>query len=157
MNLVDNYLSFIVGGERFAISLKEVREVVPLRDLAPVPFTPDYIQGILNLRGSIVTVIDLGKRFELKQTQENEEESILIVEHNQTLLGLKIDSMDGVIHLSAEELAAPPDFGETAVSRFMTALVRRERQFIVVLGTEKLFLFDEFSSPAARSESKAAV
>lgn len=155
MNFQESYLSFKVGGEKFALPLAEVREVVPARDLASVPFTPGFVEGILNLRGRIVTVLNLCTRFELKQIEGNTEESILIVERNGALLGLKIDGIENVIQLSQDELTDPPDFGGTPVSHFMTALIRKERQFIVVLGIEKLFSFEEISSSVVGMRSTA--
>lgn len=155
MNFHDSYLTFKVGGEQFALPLAEVREVVPARDLAPVPFTPRYVEGVLNLRGRIVTVLDLCTRFDLSQTEGNGEESILIIERDDSVIGLKVDGIDHVIHPSPEELSAPPDFGETTVSHFMSALIRKERQFIVVLGIEKLFSFEEFSSSVVGMRSTA--
>lgn len=155
VQLDDRYLAFTVSGEQYAVALVHVREVIAETEVIPVPFTPDYMTGIINLRGQVISVADLRKRLELKSSETGNEASILILENKGAFLGLMVDSVDFVVRLTAEQLAPPPDYGKEHMMKFVEAVARTERQFIVILSSEKLFSFEEIHVPEAGSSSTA--
>ena len=155
MQLNDRFLAFTVAGEQYAVALTNLREVIGESEITGVPFTPHYMRGILNLRGQVISVIDLRSRFGLPRAESPAEMSTLILESNGDLLGVCVDSVDFVVRLQPEQLESPPAFSNNALSKFADAVARVDRQFIVVLGSEKLFSFEESVVTGVGSPSTA--
>lgn len=155
MQLNDRFLAFTVAGEQYAVALTSLREVIGKSEITGVPFTPNYMRGILNLRGQVISVIDLRSRFGLPPADSTAEMSTLILESNGDLLGVCVDSVDFVLHLQPDQLESPPALSNTALSKFADAVARIDRQFIVVLGSEKLFSFEESVVTGVGSPSTA--
>ncbi|NBO39128.1 purine-binding chemotaxis protein CheW [bacterium] len=153
MQLNDRFLAFTVDQEQYAVALVNVREVIGESDITPVPFTPHFMRGILNLRGQVISVIDLRARFGLHPADSSAEMSTLILEVNGSLLGMVVDSVDFVLRMQADQLEAPPAYEATPLSRFVDAVARTDRQLIVILSSEKLFSFEESFVTGARSPS----
>lgn len=155
MQLNNRFLAFTVAGEQYAVALSSLREVVGKSEITGVPFTPNYMRGILNLRGQVISVIDLRSRFGLPAAESRAEMSTLILESNADLLGVCVDSVDFVLHLQPDQLESPPALSNNALSKFADAVARVDRQFIVVLGSEKLFSFEESVVTGVGSPSTA--
>ena len=155
MQLNDRFLAFTVAGEQYAVALTSLREVIGKPEITGVPFTPNYMRGILNLRGQVISVIDLRSRFGLPPADSAAEMSTLILESNGDLLGVCVDSVDFVLHLQPDQLESPPALSNNALSKFADAVARIDRQFIVVLGSEKLFSFEESVVTGVGSPSTA--
>lgn len=156
MALNDRYLIFTLAGEHYGLAFKNFREVLPRRDSIPVPFAPKSIKGIVNLRGQIVSVVDLYALFSLNKPEIDTESPTVILELNQQLIAISVDSVESVLHLPAEKIENPPIFNNNKLNNFSEAITRHDRQFIIILSTEKLFSFDENDRPEAESNPSAA-
>lgn len=155
MQLNDHYMAFTVANEQYAIALGNIREVITSSEIIPVPFTPEFILGILHRRGQVITVLDLRKRFSLPETGDKSDHSILIIEDNGQILGLLVDSVDCVLKLEQERLAPPPSYTNAGVMRFADRVAQTDRQFVVILSSEKLFSIDETSAPVLERSATA--
>ncbi|MEN9530066.1 MAG: hypothetical protein RI932_1939 [Pseudomonadota bacterium] len=143
MHFDNRFLVFSVAGEQYAIALKGLKEIMPQQEITRVPFTPDDLMGVLNLRGQVVSVVDLRIRFGLPAGAKSAEMSIMILEHQKDLVGLCVDSVDFVVNLEPEKLEPSPNFSNSSLNRYTRAVARIDRQLIVILSSEKLFSFEE--------------
>lgn len=150
------YLIFKLAGEFYGIAFENFREVFPHRDSTPVPFAPEFIQGVVNLRGKIITIVDLYLLFGLPGQKGSGENSTIVLEWQDQLIGISADSVEQVIELPEQQIDQPPIFSNNLLNHFAEAITRIDRQFIVILSTEKLFSFEEMVVPAAERSPVAA-
>lgn len=139
------YLSFSLGQEVFAIPVLTVREIMRICPITPVPKTPAHIRGVINLRGKIVPVIDLRRRFRMPEHGDPERLCIIVVQYlgsdeAQHLMGLVVDVVDEVAHLGPAELRPTPDFGAALDTRFITGMAESRGQVKTLLDLDKLLL-----------------
>ena len=157
------FLSFFLDDEVFAFDVSRVREVLDRTELTRVPRMPAFMRGVLNLRGSVLPVVDLGVRFGMGAIDETLDTCIIVVdvdvEGESTVLGAMVDAVDQVFDLPSSALDAPPKIGAKLQTEFIEALGRRGDEFIIVLNVDRVFSADEIiavrkasiSAPAAAS------
>ena len=114
--LAGKYLTFTLGGEDYGIPVLKVREIIQRSDITEVPRMPDYVRGVINLRGKVVPIVDLRLKFELMEFATNERTCIVVVEvvpqsGIQSMLGMVVDVVDEVVQIFAENIEPPPSFG----------------------------------------------
>lgn len=143
------YLSFSIGKELFAINVLKVLEVLQKRAISPVPKAPDYILGIINFRGDVVPVFNTRLKFNLKPLDENEKFAVVVLEmvkNGETYrIGATVDKVKDVITINESEIAPVPPMTSTFDAEFLTGIVRREDQFILLIDVDKVFKKSEIS------------
>lgn len=137
------YLTFILAHERYSVPVLKVREIMRLCPVTPVPRVPPYIKGVINLRGKIVPVIDLRKRFELPQLANEERICIIVVQFEthdglSQLMGMIVDVVEEVSHFCTEDLEQPPDFGGTIDTRFIVGMAKSKGTVKTLLDIDRL-------------------
>lgn len=133
MNEVNQrYLSFRLAGEIYAVPLLEVKEVLQMPDIVPVPRSGRHIVGITNLRGRVITITDLREKFGLKKGQDGQGNAV-IFEYENLSIGLVVDRVEGVISVSSEQMSPPPEGEHARAMSFVTAIIRRDERLILVL------------------------
>lgn len=158
-------LSFFLDEEPFAFEVSKVREVVDCSaGLTRVPRMPDFMRGVLNLRGSVLPVVDMGVRFGMGEIAETVDTCIIVVEVDvegePTVLGAMVDAVDEVFELPHEALEAPPKMGAKLPTEYITAMARRDEDFIIVLDADRVLSADEIiavrktSAPAESAPGK---
>jgi purine-binding chemotaxis protein CheW len=125
------YIVFTLGGERFALPLLAIREVIAPPEITPVPFSPTYFLGIMNLRGQVISVIDLRLKLQVK-TDKSPENAIIIVDLGATLLGMWVDSVDFVMTPSPEQTHLPPNASTSTSSRISIERVFRHGDGLIL-------------------------
>jgi purine-binding chemotaxis protein CheW len=110
-----------IAGERYGIETTRVREVVPLRGLTPVPCTPSFILGVMNLRGRILSVLDLGRLFDLRASRTAEGSRVVVLESEALSLGILADAVPGVVQLGPHDMAPPSGGSRPGCTRGVTA------------------------------------
>jgi purine-binding chemotaxis protein CheW len=134
--------------EVYGVNVMQVQEVLRLTEIAPVPGAPDYVIGIINLRGNVVTVIDTRRRFNL-MTKENDDLSrIIIVEVNGTVIGMLVDSVAEVVYLNQSEIDTAPNVGNDDSSRFIQGVCSRDDQLLILIDVNKLLSEEEMADLA---------
>jgi purine-binding chemotaxis protein CheW len=123
------YLTFVLGGESYGIGILQVREIIRSTAITPVPQMPPHIQGVINLRGKIIPVLDLRAKFGLVAAAVNNRSCIVVVQVKTpglaaTLTGLLVDAVDEVINLADKDIEATPDFGRRLDARSMLGLAK---------------------------------
>ncbi|HQO23472.1 MAG TPA: chemotaxis protein CheW, partial [Spirochaetota bacterium] len=140
------YLTFLLDSKLFAFDVLKTREVLSIVDITPIPGTPDYMTGVLNLRGSVVPVIDLRKKFGLRETAYTENTSIVIVEaasgSELVIVGALVDAVRGVRRFEENQLEPPPKVGMKLNLDLIYAIGKTEKDFVLILNVDKV-LSDE--------------
>ncbi len=141
------YLTFKLDREEFAIEILQVREVLDYTRITKVPRTPEFMRGVINLRGSVVPVIDMRMKFGMAKTEQQRDTCIIIVEmslDDETLvIGALADSVQEVIELDAAEIEPAPKIGTRLNTDFIKGMGKRDDKFIIVLNIQQVFSTDE--------------
>jgi purine-binding chemotaxis protein CheW len=144
---VEQYLTFMIAGEEYAISLLKVKEIIEYDTVTPVPKTPEWVRGVINLRGSVVPVIDLAVKFRLPASVAGRLTCIVITEvecaGEATIMGVMADSVLQVIDLKPEDVEHPPTFGTRVKVDYLNGMARSGKKFCLILNTEKVLSTDE--------------
>ncbi|MBE9609650.1 chemotaxis protein CheW [Chitinilyticum piscinae] len=155
---VAQYLSFQLGGETFAMGILNIREILEYEYLTEVPLMPDFIRGVMNLRGAVVPVIDLALRFNRPRTELGRRSCVVIVEvddpetETQQLIGILVDAVHEVLAISEQEIEAPPQFGSKLRTDFIAGMARVDNRFIVLLNVPKVLSVEEITLLASLRE-----
>ncbi len=141
---VENLVVFSLGGENYALNLEFVREVLALQEIRLIPRVSNVIEGMINLRGYIIVVIDMRKRFNINKKTEAREEKIMICKIRNFIVGLIVDSVSKVIVIKKEEIQPPPRILKTQIGTdFITGIIKIEDKVTVMLDLNNLFTQDE--------------
>jgi purine-binding chemotaxis protein CheW len=160
-NAVDGraqYLSFGLAGGDYAIGILKVKEILQYEEITPVPSTPRSIRGVINLRGSVVPVVDLAVKFGLEATPVTKRTCILVFEVTiagaEMVMGLVTDSVTEVIELGPEDIEAAPSFGTGVRVDYLVGMGKVGKGFVLLLDLEKVLSADEreFVRDAADAE-----
>ena len=149
-------VGFRVGNETYGVPITALHEIVRVPDITAVPDAPEYMEGVINLRGKIVSVIDLRKRFGIKETASSRRNRILVVEHNGRLNGLIVDSASEVLKIAASDIEPPPAVLQEGGLNCVTGLGKYRGRLIMLLDTSKLLEFGSLRTPKAAGETKPA-
>ena len=141
-DVTNEYLTFILDGEEYGVSILSVQEIRVWSSATDVPNTPDYVRGVVNLRGVIVPIVDLRQRLN-KDPIEYTENTVVIVLKQQTdngilIVGIVVDAVSDVYKFSDVDIKASPDFGSEIDSRFIKGMATLEDHIIIILDAKKL-------------------
>jgi len=156
------YLTFILGGGAFGIPILKVREIIRLLDITPIPRMPEYVRGVINLRGKIVPVIDLRMKLGLPTTTDATNRSCIVVVYvamaeATKLMGLIVDALDEVYQINAEDLEPSPDFGAGASANYIQNMAKTAKgQVKALLNIDELVHDDSAVLPLSVFPSEAA-
>jgi len=143
------YLTFLLGGEMFAVGILNVKEIIEYGHLTEIPMMPKFIRGVINLRGSVVPVIDLASRFGGRPTEISRRTCIVIVEvmdeeirHD---IGIMVDAVSEVLDIPGSEIEPPPAFGAKIRSDFIFGMGKVNGKFVIILNISKVLAVDEIA------------
>ena len=143
------YLTFKLDDEIFALGIDKVREVLDYTSVTKVPQTPDFMRGVINLRGSVVPVVDMRLKFGMAKTEKTVNTCIIIVEINlegeTTVLGALADSVQEVLDLEPNQIEPAPKIGTKLRNEFIRGMGKRGEQFIIILNIDKVFSGEELA------------
>lgn len=152
----ERHLSFSLGEESFAIPLLDVREVIAMTETTPIPFAPPHFLGIMNLRGQIISVIDLRKKMGVKPNQSTEN-AIIICNLQSVVLGMVVDSVDSVLNVKSTDISDKPEIDGSKKTEFITGVYRQEKKLVLFLDIAKaLSLDDQKAIAKATADKKVA-
>jgi len=149
-NLVENvaedevlqWVTFKLENEIYGINVMQVQEVLRYTEIAPVPGAPNYVIGIINLRGNVVTVIDTRVRFGLMPSEVSENSRIVIIEAEKQVIGILVDGVAEVVYLRSSEIDMAPSVGTDESAKFIQGVSNREGELLILVDLNK-FLSDE--------------
>ena len=154
------FLSFALGDEVFAVNVLQVKEILDVINITRVPQMPDYLLGVINLRGSVVPVVDLRCKFGMEKRTLNQESCIVVLEVDfdgeRVIIGALTDAVREVLDLAADQIEPPPRMGMKLRSEFIRGMGKQGETFIIILDIDKIFSSDELCV-MQEAESREAV
>jgi purine-binding chemotaxis protein CheW len=156
MNRELHIVGFQVGRETYGVPITSLHEIVRVPEITAVPDAPDYLEGVINLRGKIVSVMDLRKRFGDHQASLKRHNRILVVEHSGKLAGLIVDSATEVLKIPSEDVETPPAVFQEGGLNCVTGLGKVRGRLIVLLDMTKLLAPASLLQEARSAENKTA-
>lgn len=143
-------VGFKIGKEIFGVDIASVREIVRVPEIVKVPDTPNFVEGIINLRGKIVSVVDLKKRFRLGHVDKSKTSRVLVVEMNGRVIGLLVDAASEVLKLPANSIEPPPDMISGIGIKYITGVGKIGERIIILLDIKKVLNHGEWQQIAAK-------
>ncbi|MBE7415779.1 MAG: chemotaxis protein CheW [Deltaproteobacteria bacterium] len=154
------YLTFRLEDEVFALDITQVREVLDFTTVTKVPRTPDFMRGVINLRGSVVPVVDMRLKFCMSRTEQTVNTCIIIVEISldgeKLVIGALADSVQEVIEIEPGQIEPPPRIGTRLNTEFIKGMGKRDEQFIIILDIDKIFSSGELAVISGESAAESA-
>ena len=151
------YLTFTLSGEMYAVGILNVKEIIEYGSLTEVPMMPTFMRGVINLRGAVVPVIDLAVRFHGKSSQIQRRTCIVIVEVRQEEqtqdIGILVDTVSEVLEIPASQIEPPPGFGARIRTDFIHGMGKVAGRFVIILAIQNVLAIDEMASLAEVGKS----
>lgn len=146
------YLTFTLAQETYAWPILGVREIIRLCPITPVPRMPSHLQGVINLRGSVVSVLDLRAKFQISEGTYGDRACIIVVQvplpaGGHTLMGAIVDTVEEVVSLALEDIEPAPDFGGQPDTRYIAGVASVHGKVKTLLNIEKIFMEEDSSKP----------
>lgn len=138
------WVTFRLGNETYGINVMQVQEVLRFTEIAPVPGAPIYVLGIINLRGNVVTVIDTCQRFGLTPIDISDNTRIVIIEAEQQVIGILVDSVAEVVYLRVSEIEQAPNVGNDENAKFIQGVANRDNELLILVDLNKLLTESEW-------------
>lgn len=140
-------VTFNLVGEEFGLPILDVREIIRMVEVTPVPHSPSFVEGVINLRGQILPVIDLRKRFNLESSEANDDTRIVVVEINNNLIGLIVDGVNEVLRIPEETVNAAPQIVSSGIgAEYIQGIAHYDEKMIILVDLLKVFSNDEMEN-----------
>jgi purine-binding chemotaxis protein CheW len=138
------WVTFRLENESYGINVMQVQEVLRYTEIAPVPGAPPYVLGIINLRGNVVTVIDTRSRFALPNAETTDQTRIVIIEAEDQVVGILVDSVAEVVYLRQSEIETTPNVGNDEGAKFIQGVCHKNDELLILVDLEKLMSDEEW-------------
>jgi purine-binding chemotaxis protein CheW len=150
LDQINSYLSFKLGGETFAANVGKILNILEMTEITKVPKAPDYMKGVINLRGTVLPVVDTRIKFGMPPTEYTNNTCILVMEvevdGEQVQVGGLVDAVQAVLEIEEDEILPPPSIGSKYRSEFITGIAKIDDKFIMLLNMDRVFSADEIIS-----------
>jgi purine-binding chemotaxis protein CheW len=137
------FLTFVLGEETYALDVMTVKEIRGYQPVTKIANAPDFVKGVLNLRGDIVPIIDLRIKFSVGEATYNEFTIVIMLNIGQRVVGIVVDEVSDVIKVMAQDIKPPPEFGIVFDSSYLYGLTTIEEQMVILINIESLISSDE--------------
>lgn len=134
---------FKLANEYYGVDIALVESIIKMQTLVAVPHTPDFVEGVTNLRGVVLSVVDLRKRFGLPAVEASKDTRIIVVEINNLTVGMIVDAVTEVLRLQEDAIQPPPPLMVTAASAFITGIAKIDERLVTLLDLRKVLSLDE--------------
>ena len=132
-------ISFMLGEETYGIEITKIREIIRVGQITQIPETPGYIKGLINLRSTVIPVIDLRTRFGLPEGELTDESRIMVLNVSERMIGIVVDAVSEVLRITGDQISEAPPTVASQGNEYMIGLVRLEEQLLILLDVDKLF------------------
>ncbi len=136
------YLSFVLGGEEYGLEILKVQEINGISEVTYVPRTPDYVRGVINLRGRVIPVIDLRAKFGMDTVEDTEKTCIIVVQLDHdgdvVTMGVIVDDVSEVLNITEEQLSPPPSFGTGVDADFIIGMGKLDKSVVILLDIDRV-------------------
>jgi purine-binding chemotaxis protein CheW len=144
-NEYTQWVTFRLEGETYGINVMQVQEVLRVTEIAPVPGAPDYVMGIINLRGNVVSVLDTRKRFGLRPKEGDDSTRIIIIESDSQIIGMMVDSVTEVVDVQRAMIESAPNIGNEENSRYINGVVSQDASLLILVDLDSLLTNEEWA------------
>jgi len=127
------YLTFVLANEEYGLEILKVREIIGMMSTTAVPGMPDYVNGVINLRGKVIPVIDLRKKFGMPSTEQTSETCIIVVDVRSNLMGLVVDQVSEVLDINGHDIEDAPEIGVTMKNSFILGMAKSKGRVKILL------------------------
>jgi len=142
------WVTFYLADEKYGVPVSQVREVLRYSEITPVPGAPDYVIGIINLRGNVVTVLDTRKRFALPPVEVDDSTRVVIIEVEDQVVGILVDQVSEVMRLANGEVETAPNVGNDESSKYIQGVASRDGNLLILVDLHKLLSDEEWAEMA---------
>jgi len=139
-------VSFNIGSEEFGVDILKVQEINRMVEITKVPQAPHYVEGVINLRGKVIPVIDLRKRFNLEVKEHDKDTRIVVVDINNNIMGMIVDAVSEVLRLPADTIEPPPELVTGVNSEYIKAVAKLEDRLLIFLDLTKVIDTEEMAA-----------
>ncbi|MCL6097370.1 MAG: chemotaxis protein CheW [Bacteroidetes bacterium] len=136
-------VSFKIGNEEFGVDILNVQEINKMTQITKVPNSPDFVEGVINLRGRVIPVIDLRNRLGLERKQHNKDTRIIVVNVGDKVFGFIVDSVNEVLRVTADIFETPPEIVAGVGSEFISSVGKLEDRLLILIDLNKILLKEE--------------
>ncbi len=136
------YLTFLLDNEEYGVEILKIREIIGIMDITRVPQTPDFVEGVVNLRGKVIPVIDLRSKFGLQRTEYNDQTCIIVVDVGM-LMGVIVDTVQEVHNISADDIEPPPALGASVDTSFILGMGKVKDDVKILLDIDRVLTSGE--------------
>lgn len=140
------WVTFIIDAEKYGISVESIREVIKPTEIAPVPGAPDYVLGITNLRGNVVSILDARSKFGLAPISFTDETKVLIVDTEAQAVGIAVDKIASVIYIPKRAIESAPDVGTDKSSQYIQGVAHQDDELIILIELDKILRDDAWEA-----------
>lgn len=138
-------VSFRLGAEEYGLSIMKVQEIIRLQEITKVPQMPEFIEGVINLRGNVIPIIDLRKRFGLEIIEKTAETRIVVVSVRERVMGIIVDGVSEVLRLSDDQIEPPPPVVSNIGREYIKGVGKLEKRLLILLDIDKILSSQEHS------------
>ncbi len=156
MKKKDQVVSFRIGKERFGVPIESVQEIVRVPEITVVPEMPSFVDGVINLRGKIISIIDLGKRLKMDGATRAKSNRILVVEVENKVVGLLVDGVYSILKIPPEAVEPAPDIVSVVGAEYILGVGKLPETLIILLSLKNILRADEISKLAAEERKEAS-
>ncbi|MEJ6949846.1 chemotaxis protein CheW [Natronospora cellulosivora (SeqCode)] len=139
------YLTFSLGKEEYGIPILKVKEIIGMMEITEVPKSPEFVKGVINLRGKIIPLMDLRLKFGLEEIEYSERTCIIVIDiknkDNLRQIGVAVDSVSEVVSIQREAIEPPPNYEDGEYEGFLTGIAKVDNKVVMLLNTDKAFKF----------------
>ena len=139
----NQFVIFKLENEHYGVNIVSVESIIKVQEITKMPHVPDFVEGLTNLRGAVIPVIDLRKRFDLNATEETKDTRIIVVEMGNITAGMVVDAVTEVVHMSADDVEPPSPMVSTVDTDFITGIAKIKKRLIILLDLSKVLSVEE--------------
>lgn len=139
------YLTFFLCDEEYGLEILKVREIICVMDITVVPQTPNFIKGVINLRGKVIPVVDLRLKFGMPETEYTKETCIIVVDVSGLLMGIVVDTVSEVLDIAEADIEPPPAFGSAIKTDFILGMGKVKGDVKILLSIDKILSAEELA------------
>ncbi len=148
-SLGGKYLTFGLAGEEYGLEILKVREIIGMMDITAVPRTPEFIRGVINLRGKVIPVVDLRRKFDMPPAEATDETCIIVVDVGRVEMGIMVDKVSEVLDIASDDIEPPPSFGVSVDTDFILGMGKANNRVTILLDISRVLTADDVGAVAA--------
>ncbi|MBD3267388.1 chemotaxis protein CheW [bacterium] len=140
---IQQYVSFVLAGEEYGVPILSVQEIIRYETVTRVPQSSEFIEGVLNLRGQVIPVVNLRKKFALEERELDNSTRIIVVEVQGRVVGMVVDEVSEVMQIDSDDIAPPPPLGTTVQADFISGMGKIDDKLIILLDIDRILTEEE--------------